>query len=306
LDLIKKINYFKNNLSYIDLHLHSSNSDGSDTPEELVRKSIFNNMKLISINDHDNILKKDEYEKIAFECTFLKIINGIETSASLIYDNIKFSVHILGYKIIDYGKALNLVNDLKNFRKRRNLKILNKMKEYFFNNNINYNFDEIENNWDFYKVSRIHFAQVVVDAKIEKNLKKAFKKYFTRGNIFYFEKEGFTFEETLFKLKECFSKVFIAHPFISLPEILLKDKKNLKFFLDKLIEKGIDGIEAFYPEYKRHEEKFLLDYCCQRRIPFSCGSDYHGKFKPYVEIGKISKNLNENYLMEIFDYFNKI
>ena len=305
MDLLKKLNISKNNLSYIDLHLHSSNSDGSDTPEELVQKCVCNNLRLVSINDHDNILSENDYKKLINKFS-IKIINGIETSASLFHNNIKFSIHILGYKVIDYDKAFKLIDDLKNFRKRRNLKILIKMKDYFHKNNINYNFDEIEERWNFYKVSRIHFAQIVVDAKIEKNLKKAFKKYFTRGNIFYFEKEGFTFEETIFKLKECFSKVFIAHPFISLPQDLIKDKKYLKVFFDKLVEKGIDGIESFYPEFKNHEEKFLINYCTVRKIPFSCGSDYHGKFKPYVEIGKISKNLNDEYLKEILNYFEKI
>lgn len=302
MNLFNKICNQKVKKSTIDLHLHSTLSDGTDSLEDIIVKSERNGLKMISFNDHDNIIPENYYNDLSKKSN-IKILNGIETSTKLYYKDKSFSIHILGYKVKDYPKVYSLIEKLKEFRKERNLKIFDKMKNYFKENNIKFDIENFEKESDFSKISRIHFAKILVDLNIEKNIKKAFKKYLSRNCLFYVEKKNFDFEETISLLKSCFSKVFLAHPFISFPEILVSDKKEFFNYLFCLINKGIDGIEAFYPEYKRHEEKIILNFCLSNNIPFSCGSDYHGLNKPYVNIGEISKNLNEEFQEKIYNYF---
>ncbi|MCX8057974.1 MAG: PHP domain-containing protein [Spirochaetes bacterium] len=303
-NLIKKNikNYFN---SSVDLHLHSNLSDGTYSVKEIYFNAKKLKMKIISINDHDNIIPENEYNEFLKDSS-LKLINGIETSSFLYYKEKKFSVHVLGYKVKDYNKVLKLVEELKKFRRERNLKILNKMKDFFYKNNILFDFESFERNSDFNKISRLHYAKILFDLKIEKSVKKAFKKYLTRDGVLYCEKKNFDFLELINYLKDCFAKVFLAHPFISFPKELISNKKQLMKYFDNIILNGIDGIEVFYPEFKSNEEKILYNYCLKNNIPISCGSDFHGLNKPYIKIGEISKNLTTEIEERIINYFINI
>lgn len=269
----------------IDLHIHTTSSDGSDEPEEILIKAQQMGLKYISITDHDSIGAYEKLKKIKISDYFKgRIIPGCELSVS---HNGK-PIEVLGYGInLDIIKKMGIVSDEK-FLDREN-EYLNKMKEVCRNLNIKYSSD--------LSVKGKYFATQLMHNDLRKypeNEKHFTKEVWESLNSFYRtcvnnEESPFflnqmkycpTVKEAADIIKKAGGKAFLAHLYVYFADSydeLLKSIISLN---------ALDGLECYHSLHSIDKTEYLLKFCREHNLYASGGSDYHGKLKPNVKLGE--------------------
>ena len=265
------------NKKSIDLHIHTTFSDGSFTPLEVINLAKKANLSAISITDHDTIDGCKEALKYLPNKN-LNFITGIEISAAppISFSNLE-SLHILGYGIDINNKHLkNLLKIQKQKRDTRNEKICEKLKTFGIEIDIN----KIKKSKNL--VGRPHIAKEMLDKKYVKTIESAFVKFLKQGKIAYVSKENISYAKVLWTIKKANGISSFAHPFL-----LKLSIKNFEKLLIILKENGLNALEVYYPniqvgtlnKYKALAEKHnLLE---------TGGSDFHGQYKKNIKLGKI-------------------
>ena len=271
--------YQKKHAKYIDLHTHSIYSDGDLTPDELLKKASENNIKTISITDHDNILA---YENIK-ECECIKkglinLIPGIELSAK----TNKGRMHILGYGIDINNKELNnKMKELKNNSFYSIIALLNQLKiDYgivFDSNDIKEIFNKTGN------IGRPDLAKLLVKYNLSDTVQAAFDKYLIEAyNKIRSESKGLTFEECIKLIKNAGGISVLAHP-----NQLQESDEKLEEILKNMIACGLDGIEVYHSTHTKEDEEKFLNLANKYNLLVSGGSDFHGQtVKPDITLGQ--------------------
>lgn len=269
----------------IDLHIHTTSSDGSDEPRDILIKAQNAGLKYISITDHDSIGSYKKLKDIKINDYFEgRIIPGCEFSA---IHNGK-PIEVLGYGIdLDAIDTMGIVSD-ERFLEIEN-DYLKKLMEICRNLNIRYS--------DNLSVNSKYFATQIIHADFRKYPEN--EKHFTKEvweNINAFYRTCVTNEESPFfidktknypTLNEVSSiinkaggKSFLAH----LYGYLADDSEE---FLNSMVAlNALDGIECYHSLHSMDRTKHLLNYCNEHKLNASGGSDYHGKLKPNVKIGE--------------------
>lgn len=242
-----------------DFHVHTSSSDGLLSPKEAVFRAYKNNVKYLSITDHDTVSGLDEgfSESQKYDISF---IPGIELSTQ--YNN--ESIHVLGffkdknYKNKDFIKELEKI---KNHRIIRAEKIVQKLRDEF---NIKINFDKIlQESKD--TIARPHIAKAIIDAGYDYSHDEIFDKFIGKDSKAYVPTLKLSTEYGINLLKEYNALVFLAHP---------KLIKNTP--IEEFIKMNIDGIESIYYQNTREETDYYLNIAKEYDLLNSCGSDFHG------------------------------
>jgi predicted metal-dependent phosphoesterase TrpH len=256
----------------VDLHTHSTASDGSMTPRELVRHAKENGLSALALTDHDTVegieAALDEGAK-----TGLEVVAGIEISVEF-----RPEMHILGYFFGDsYKNAFEIVDSLVESRNERNPKIIKKLNEIGFDITM----DEVEKEALGNIVARPHMAKVLMKKGYVKSTSEAFDKYLGFGKPAYFPKNKLTPEEGIKVILNAGGIPVLAHPiFLDL------GWRQLDELLTQLVSCGLKGIEAYYVENKGDDTGNLLRLAIKHNILATGGSDFHGSFKPDIEIGR--------------------
>ncbi len=251
-----------------DLHTHSSFSDGTFTPQELVELAFRQGYQGLSICDHDAI---DAYS-VAFKIAQDKgvyLIPGVEISAS--HDGV--SVHILGY---GYNPESSILQDGCIFhrerRRTRNLSILEKLHDHGMP------LDELEiinQNSNTITYGRPHIALAMVKRGYVQDVQEAFRMYLGSGKSCYSPGENWTIDEAISLIHDAGGLAVIAHP-----HIIRNDK-----IVEALLKKNFDGIEGYYCKFKKNECARWLKVASTHRWLVTGGSDFHGINKPDVPFG---------------------
>jgi 3',5'-nucleoside bisphosphate phosphatase len=269
----------------IDLHLHTTTSDGSDEPIDILIKAQQLGLKYVSITDHDSIGAYNKLKDIKIHNYFQgKLIPGCEFSA---VHNGK-PIEILGYGIdLDMIIREGIVSD-ERFYERENA-YLSKLKETCRNLDIKYS--------DDLSIKGKYFATQMMHADLRKypeNEKHFTKEIWESLNAFYRTcvnnpespfflnqtKEYLTVPEAAAIIKKAGGKSFLAH----LYGYLVEDHTD---FLNSMISlNALDGIECYHSLHSIEKTKYLLNYCNEHKLYASGGSDYHGKLKPDVKMGE--------------------
>lgn len=263
----------------IDLHTHTIYSDGDLTPNELIKKAIDNNVSILSITDHDNVLA---YKNIT-DTNGIEIIPGVELSAKID----KGRMHILGYGIDVDNKNLNKeLNELKEINIDAILMIVDILKNkgiVLADKDISLIINRVGD------VGRPDIARLLIDYGYAETVEDAFQKYLIEAN------EKIKHIKKLLTVEECINLIKEANgiPILAHPVSLKQNYKELKETLKTLKEMGLMGIEAFHYSHTLEEEKEFLALANQYNLLYSGGSDYHGVLtKPEVELGTgYQKNL---------------
>ena len=269
----------------IDLHIHTTTSDGSDEPEAILIKAQQLGLKYISITDHDSIGAYKKLKDIKLGNYFQgNLIPGCEFSA---VHNGK-PIEILGYGIdLDTISATGMVSDEK-FYERENT-YLKKMMEVCRNLNLKFS--------DNLSVRGKYFATQILHADLRKYAEN--EKYFSKDiweslnafyrtcvnnpdNPFFLDqtKDYFTVQEAATLIKKAGGKAFLAHLygyFVEDHEAFLNSIESLN---------ALDGIECYHSLHSIERTEHLLNYCKEHKLYASGGSDYHGKLKPTVKMGE--------------------
>lgn len=263
-------------MEYADLHLHSTASDGTCPPGEVVRKFAEAGFSIISITDHDSVAGIDETvsegNKLGIE-----VIPGIELST--IFEG-REEIHILGYYIDWQSDKLNkTLNGFINSRKIRAEKIIKKL------NNIGIKIDREKvfqlAGSEF--IGRLHIARAMVKEGYVQSVSEAFtEKYIGRNGRAYVERFKMKPSKAIQLILELGGIPVLAHagmyewgPYI--------DEKIIKEF----VEHGLIGIEVFYPYHSELIKNYYLKMTRKFNLLVTGGSDYHGKGTGRNTIGEI-------------------
>lgn len=248
-----------------DLHCHSTFSDGSLTPEQLIKHAADIGLQGLSITDHDTTAAYPEAFSIAKDY-HIRLIPGAEFSS----DHKGESVHILAYAYKVGHPALQaLVQRHVDRRKKRNLAILQRLAEH----GMVVLPEEISA--DDHTVGRPHIAQAMLDHGYVGSIQEAFHKYIGDGKPCHCRGIPILAEETLSIIHQAGGLAVLAHPHLT-------KNQNL---IDSLITLPFDGIECFYARFSASEEKPWVDIAVRKNWIQTGGSDFHGASKPGNALG---------------------
>lgn len=250
----------------VDLHIHSTMSDGTLSPSELVELARKKGLSCIAITDHDTVAGYAEAKAKGDEVG-LDVISGVELSVT--YSG--GQLHLLGYLIdCDNITLLEGLRTLHSARDKRNGEILEKLKEY--------DIDIKEN--DLRRVStsgetgRPHIAKLLIQKGVVSSMDQAFDTYLGREGCAYVERFVFDLEYGIDLIHKAGGIAVIAHP-VS----LLKDELQAGQLLEQFKRIGLDGIEVYYPTHSRKMKKQLIGLAKKYGLVITGGSDYHGSIR---------------------------
>ena len=272
----------------IDLHTHSSASDGSLSPFSLIAEAVKRGVSTIALTDHDTIDGNQEAAKAASE-QGIHFIPGIELE---IVWNHGGEFHLLGLGINKPSPGfLAAVEELAGRRQARNLEIVGKMNEA----GITASYDDVGTIARGPSIGRPHFAAFLVQRKIVKNSEQAFVRYLGKGKPFFIPKIGIEFERAVELIRESGGITVLAHPMS-----LYVSWGNLPELIKDLKDKGLDGIEAWHPNTKISSCKRLHILGKNLGLRITAGSDYHGEARPDRRLGITAggKKIDETLLGE--------
>lgn len=256
----------------IDFHLHSTFSDGTYTPEELVGLASEKKIKAIALTDHDTISGIKRGKKAAVNKK-IDFISGIEFSADL-YGK---EIHILGLFIDENNpRIINLIEELKKDRLDRTEIILEKLA----NHKIYIDKKEILQEVKSDLISRTHIADKMREKGYIRSHREAFTKYLGSGGRAYLPKDNLTPERAVEVIKEVGGLAFIAHP-----KLIRLRKRIVLDLIYKLMNFGLDGLEVYYPGFTPQDRDYYEKICKENNLIMTGGSDFHGKNRGKIDVG---------------------
>ena len=265
----------------IDLHTHTVYSDGSMTPRELVRHACESGLSAVAVSDHDSVGGVSEAVAAGKEFG-IEVVPAIELSVKS-----DTETHILGYYIDTSNAELDQkLKEVKKVRARRNEETSELLAKAGFDVKVS----EAEALAPGGLVGRAHFARVMVNKGYVPSVKYAFDEYLANGRPCYSDTQCLTPEEGVSLIKSAGGGAFVAH----LHLIRLEDGP-LRVFLDRLKGYGLDGIEGYYTEYTPEMQDKYQKMASEMGLMISGGTDFHGKMKPHISIGKGLGNMSIPY-----------
>lgn len=244
----------------VDLHLHTTASDGKLNPKELVYQAALLGLVVIAITDHDTVGGILPALEAAKDFPQLRVIPGVEISTELH----EGEAHILGYFInYNHTHLNNMLHEIQTVRFERAKKMVNKLN----NMNINIKWEIVQEIAGEGSVGRPHIAQALVKAGYILTLREAFNKYIGRECPSYVPRKKVTPTEAIELIVDANGLPVLAHP---------ADIKNLDSFVATLKEAGLKGMEIYYNGYSSNTIDHLLNLAHKHSLVISGGSDYHG------------------------------
>lgn len=268
-------------MGIIDLHLHSTFSDGALTPAELVHRAKVKGVKVISLTDHDTIAGNPE----ALSAGLLHgvtVIPGVEFS--VIMDG-GMTVHILGYGVETTGPSIeSALANLKAGRDERLKVMVSRLNDL----GINIGSDEVRREAGGDIIGRLHIARVLVRRRSVSSVREAFTKYLGRGAKAYAERFKLTPEEAMEMIGAMGGVAVLAHP----GTIERENPGMLENILEKLKSLGLSGLECHYTSHTKAETAKYLELARAGNLLVTGGSDFHKPDTDGPEIGSGSGRLN--------------
>jgi hypothetical protein len=244
----------------IDLHLHSTASDGRFSPQELVSMAASLGLGAIAITDHDSVEGVPPALLAAQEFPSLKVIPGVEVSTDVPHGE----VHILGY-FINYRDP-ELISTLEQLRSSRRLRA-QRMLAKLANLGIHIEWERVQEIAGDGSIGRPHIAQAILERGYVSSPKEAFVKYIGREGPAYVERKKMTPEQAVELVVRTDGLPVLAHP---------ADIDRLEELIPRLQRVGLVGIEAYYNGYQSKLVKYLASLARKYGLISSGGSDYHG------------------------------
>lgn len=265
----------------IDLHTHSTCSDGTYTPTELVTLAKKIGLSALALTDHDTIDGLAEFQSAGKE-NDIETICGIEFAA-LWEQHHRPEIHIVGLGFDPHHPLLQeRMQDIRQSRDIRNRKMCEKLSSI----GLHITLEEVAANAGGEIITRAHFANVLLQKGYIKKKEDAFSRYISPGLPGYVEREFLSPELCIRTIKEAGGAAVLAHP-----TLYRLSPEQLEELCRELIPYGLDGIECQYPTYSPAETKAITTLAEQIGLLPSGGSDFHGKNKPNIHLGSGKGNL---------------
>jgi len=266
----------------IDLHTHSTESDGTFTPEGLMRHAKESGLSAIALTDHDAVSGIQKAQPVAKELG-LELVPGIELSTD--YEGQE--IHILGYYIdVEHPEFLKKLKEFVDCRDSRNEKMAILLQQEGFPVTM----EELTRENPGSVITRAHFARYLVEHGLVKNRETVFQKYLGDGCKCYVPREKITPFEAIRLIQMGGGMAFFAHPVLC-----HMNHGRLRAFTQSLKDAGLAGIEAIYSMNGPGDERNLRKLAEDLGLMVSGGSDFHGNNKPQIQLGVGKGNLRIHY-----------
>ncbi|MDK2744154.1 MAG: PHP domain-containing protein [Nitrospira sp.] len=259
-------------MSRLDLHLHTTHSDGSCTPAEVIDLAHKAGVSALAITDHDITTGVAEAIAAGQQCG-IEVIPGVEIS-SIIANS---ELHILGY-FLDWQDAdLNQrFKSMRDSRHRRNPKIIERLQAL----GIEMTYDEVRAVAGSDSVGRPHIARVLMDKGVVSSAKEAFDRFLAEGKSAYVPRDLPSPAEAIQWIKAARGLAVLAHPTWVKPA-----DRSLADLVRQLKADGLDGVEVYYSTHAARQTREYLSLAKQLGLLVTGGSDFHGLTKPDIEVG---------------------
>ena len=260
------------NSKIVDLHAHTTESDGSFTPEELILEAKRVGLSAIAITDHDSISGIKKAAPIAAECD-IELIPGVELST----DYNGKEVHVVGLFIdIENKYFLRKIKEFKENRDNRNAIMVENLQKEGFSITME---DLMAENPDCV-ITRANIARFLYEHGMIPTIQTAFEKYIGDNCKCYVNRFKITPMDGVRLIKEAGGTAILAHPLL-----YHMSDATLQKMVDEMNEAGLDGIEAIYCTYTPSEERQMKKFAQENHLLISGGSDFHGTTKPNLNLG---------------------
>lgn len=276
-------------MRYIDLHVHSNQSDGTLSPAEVAAHAAAHGLCAIALTDHDCVGGIAE-ARAAAEGLFvdgrpLRIVPGVEISAD--YKN--RDIHILGLLIDPEHAALKTaLSDAIASRDVRNEKMVKNLRSA----GIEISVKDLCFGTDDTVITRAHFARHLLAKGYVKTREEAFKRYLDSDTPYYVRREYMQPADAIRVIREAGGIPVLAHPLL-----YHLDADGVRELVKKLEGEGLMGIETVYSRNTGTDEAFVRKLAGRYHLLMTGGSDFHGANKPGIEIGVGQGNLRIPYTM---------
>jgi 3',5'-nucleoside bisphosphate phosphatase len=264
----------------IDLHAHTTVSDGGDSPRELVTKARAAGLKAIAVTDHDNDAGCDAAVEAGREHG-VEVIRGVEISCDVedlaergYHPSARPTMHLLGYFIPPEENPLSeALADLQYHRAHRNQLIVGRLNEL----GIDVTFEEVEQEagGPGAQIGRPHFAAVLVRHGAVPDYQSAFDEYLAKGAKAYLSRKLYKPSDAIALMRAAGVVPVFAHPFTLNLELC-----ELERFTGELIDAGVEGIEGYHGDWPEKDQAALRRLGESHGLVVSGGSDYHGDMRP--------------------------
>ena len=262
----------------IDLHTHSTESDGTLSPQELMQLAADTGLSAIALTDHDTVNGLKKARPIARKLG-IELIPGIELSTD--YNGTE--VHILGFYIDDTNETfLSKLQEFVESRDIRNKKMAALLQKEGFDISLKKLYQEYPES----VITRAHFARYLTEHGFVKDRETVFRKYLGDNCRCYVPREKISPFEAINLIRLGGGLAFFAHPVLC-----HMNHDRLRFFVRDLKEAGLTGLEAVYSMNSPGDERNMKKLAAEYNLLISGGSDFHGENKPYIHLGTGKGNL---------------
>ncbi len=266
----------------IDLHLHTTASDGTDTPAETVEKAAALGLAAVALADHDTVSGVAEARR-AGERLGVEVVPGIEVSSDYRDNNI----HVLGYFLDPESPALQPVLDwVRIERIARNEYVVNRMAD----DGIDISVEELRREYPDAVLGRPHMAELLMKKGYVSSVKEGFERYLGEGSKYYLPKRRISLARAIETIRAAGGVPVLAHPLqygYPLGEVTE--------MIEYAVSLGVRALECFYSEHSPEQERWLLAQAERYALGVSGGSDWHGSRKPWIQMGRGMDNLEIPY-----------
>lgn len=251
---------------FVDLHLHTTHSDGSDSPERVVERALECQLDVIAITDHDETSAIPQAQQAASGHDLI-ILPGTEVSATFEGKEL----HILGLGIDPDSVALKEpLARMKQTRDLRAQRIVEKLQEL----GVPIDMEQLRERAGAGTIGRIHIGQEVKELGFGRTVQDVFDKYIKAGRPAYVPKENLEAKEAIEAIHGAKGLAFVAHPGLG-------DQHNR---LETLCSLPFDGIEAYHSRHTERQTQTFLAFAESRRLLVTGGSDCHGSIKGHAPL----------------------
>ena len=267
---------------FVDLHTHSTASDGTLRPAEVLAAADYVGLAAVALTDHDTTAGLAEAREAAGQFPALLFVPGVEVSA-------RFStgtMHILGLGIDPAADPMaELTQRLRQARDERNPKIIRKLQTF----GVQITLDEVRaiaqerhRRRNSGIISRMHIAETLRRQGYVRDVREAFSRYVGLGAPAYVEKDHLAPREVITAIVDSGGLAFLAHP----AHLLCSNRAQLERVVRDLMDAGLRGVEAYHSEHSPEQVREYIDLAGRYGLETVGGSDFHGLCKREVKLGR--------------------
>ncbi len=262
----------------IDLHIHTTASDGTLKPVQIISRAQRLNLKAIAITDHDTVAGSQE----AVNCGIppsLGFLTGVEISAAPppFYSGAG-SFHLLGYSIRLEDSRLNrTLSTLQRARKERNPAIMKRLNRL----GIDIDLDDVRRDAGEGQLGRPHIAHLMVKKGVVASIDEAFDRYLGAGKPAYVDKKRIECLTAIEIIRKAGGIAVLAHPGL----LKFNNEDELDKLIGQLKKAGLRGVEVYYSGHSPAQTRLYAELACRHGLLMTGGSDFHGDIQPEIEMG---------------------